>query len=162
MPATFGSRVVTDPAALARLLRSPQGPMWRRVVEDGAAIRLLARRNVGVSKLDLVPRKVFHRPGTLRDAVVSRVTNTPGGITCTVGVYGVPYAIHHHEGTDGHWIPKGGGPMPKGKFLVFHWPKAGGVVYMKRVWHPGNRPNPFLADAMRDGLGVRYGHPGYR
>lgn len=157
MPATFAGRVVVDPVALAALLRGPRGPIYRRLVEDGAAVRLVARRNVGVSKLDPVPRKVLRRPGTLRDSIVSRVVQFPSGIGCAVGSYTVPYALMHHEGTPPHDItPKGNG------FLIFHWPKAGGVVYLKRVRHPGTKPNRYLADALRDTLGVRYGRAGYR
>lgn len=150
--ATFAGRVIMDPAALARLLRSPQGPVYRRIVEDGAAVRLIARRNVGVSKLDPVKRKVFHRPGTLRDHIVSRVVQDPRGVAVGVGVYDVDYALMHHEGTPPHPINARDARHP----LVFFWARAGGVVSFRHVNHPGTKPNKYLADAL-DVLKVRYG-----
>lgn len=146
-----GGAVVTDPVALAALLRSPNGPVFRRIVEDAAAVRLVARRHVGVSKLDPVPRRNFHRPGTLRDNIVYRVVNTPTGIVGSVGVYNVRYARLHHDGTPPHEIKARAGGPP----LVFHWPRAGGVVAFRKVQHPGTRPNPYLTDAL-EVLTVRY------
>jgi hypothetical protein len=47
-------------------------------------------------------------------------------------------------------------PKRAGGLLVFHWPKAGGVVFLRHVNHPGNAPRPWwqavLTDAWRQGL----------
>lgn len=47
-------------------------------------------------------------------------------------------------------------PKRAGGLLVFHWPKAGGTVFLRHVNHPGNAPRPWweavLRDAWRQGL----------
>ena len=47
-------------------------------------------------------------------------------------------------------------PKRPGGLLVFHWPKVGGTVFLRRVSHPGNAPRPWweavLRDAWRQGL----------
>jgi hypothetical protein len=34
-------------------------------------------------------------------------------------------------------------PRRAGGLLVFNWPKAGGTVFLRRVHHPGNPPDPW-------------------
>lgn len=41
-------------------------------------------------------------------------------------------------------------PRRPGGVLVFHWPKAGGTVYLRRVHHPGNPPRPWWRKAVTD------------
>lgn len=40
-------------------------------------------------------------------------------------------------------------PRRAGGLLVFHWPKAGRVVHLRRVRHPGNPPDPWWEAALR-------------
>jgi hypothetical protein len=56
---------------------------------------------------------------------------------------GVRYAAAVHEGARPHKIRAKHAPA-----LRFFWPKVGRVVFFKSVNHPGNRPNPFLRNAV--------------
>lgn len=164
MPGTFGSYVVIDPTKLAEVLRSPQGPVARMLIEDGELVKREAQRLAGVYKppdaYSASHRK--RRPGTLRDSIVKRLADENGELACLVGSND-PIALWHHEGTVPHVItPKavaidaGGRRRAGGRFvkashvpmLVFFWPKVGHVVRFKRVNHPGTRPNRFLTNAL--------------
>jgi hypothetical protein len=141
---TFGEYVIFDPVKLAELLRGPDGPVGRRLIEDGERVKQEARRLVGVYKppdaYSAAHRK--RRPGTLRDSIVKRMVSRGGELECLVGSDD-PIALLHHEGTVPHMI------VPRAKpRLVFYWPKAGGVVSFKRVNHPGTQPNRYLVDAL--------------
>lgn len=143
MPGTFGSYVLIDPAKLAELMRSPSGPVVRALIEDAELVKIEAQRLVGVSRPDPVPRRKPRRPGTLRDSIVKRVAWDNEGVVILVGSDD-PIALYHHEGTQPHPIE------PKdAEFLVFYWPVTGRVMYLKRVQHPGTRPNRFLTNALR-------------
>lgn len=66
-------------------------------------------------------------------------------------VSGTDHAVFLHEGTPPHEIrPRGANKM------VFFWRKAGRVVFMDRVRHPGTRSQPFLVNALR----AVFGGPG--
>lgn len=141
----FAGQVVLNPVALAELLRGPNGPVVRRLIEDGEIVKQGARRRVGVSKPDPVPRRGRQRrPGTLRDSIVKRVVTRGTEVVCQVGSED-PIALLHHEGTQPHPID----PV-KASHLVFHWDRVGRVVYLLHVNHPGTRPNRFLIDSLAD------------
>jgi hypothetical protein len=145
MAGTFDAYVVLDPAKLAEIMRSPSGPVVRQLFEDGELVKAEAKRLVGVSKPDPVPgRRNPRRPGTLRDSIVKRLTTDETGVVVLVGSDS-PIALYHHEGTQPHPIV----PKDPSKFLVFWWDKTGRVMYLKRVQHPGTRPNRFLTGALR-------------
>lgn len=139
---TFGGFVVLNPARLAEVLRGPNGPVARRMIEDAEDVKREAQRLVGVSEPDPVPRRQPHRPGTLRDSIVKRAVERDGEFAMQVGSE-VPYALFHHEGTVPHVIRAVKAPR-----LVFFWPKAGRVVAFPSVNHPGTRPNRFLVNAL--------------
>lgn len=132
--------VVMDPQALAKLLRSEQGPVVRRLLEDGELVKDEAKRLVGVS--EPVPGERRKRPhGQLRDRIVKRVVTRGDDVAVQVGADD-PIALMHHEGTDPHIIQ--GNPK-----LVFYWGKVAKVVAFPRVNHPGTKPNHYLTDAMQ-------------
>ncbi len=145
---TFGGSVIVDPRKVADLMRSPQGPVVRRMIEDGQKVKREAQRLVGVYR----PPDAWsaahrgRRPGTLRDSIVTRLVhaaNSPNGLVVLVGSED-PIALLHHEGTIPHQI------RPKSKpRLVFFSRKAGKVVYAKLVNHPGTKPVRYLTDALR-------------
>lgn len=140
--------VVIDPRKLAEFMRSPQGPVYRDMARRAARVKEEARRLVGV----YVPPDAYsaanrkRRPGTLRDSIVTRVTEQGGLPVWTVGSQD-PIALIHHEGTIPHPIRARLKPL-----LVFFWPNGydGARVYaFKSVNHPGTKPNRFLTNAMR-------------
>lgn len=141
------SYVKLDAAALDQLLRGPNGPVYRHLLTQADKVKDEAKRLVGVSKPDPVPRSNPHRPGTLRDRIVKRVAASSGREpTVQVGA-DVPYALWHHEG-----IPGGVIITPKrSKFLVFYWeagPRGPGVYYARQVRQGAIEPNRFLVDAL--------------
>lgn len=143
---SFGGRVVIDPVKLAELMRSPQGPVVRMLMEDGEKVKREAQRLVGVydppDAYSAANRK--RRPGTLRDSIVKRLVADPvTGVAVLVGSED-PIALWHHEGTHPHVIAARRKPM-----LVFFWRKVGRVVSFRQVNHPGTRPNRFLLNALR-------------
>jgi hypothetical protein len=135
--------------AVAALLHSPNGPVFRRLFEAAEVVKQGAIRRVGVSQPDPVPRSSPRRPNHLRDLIVKRIRpDGAGGFVVEVGVED-PIALFHHEGTEPHEITP-----TKSRFLVFFWPRAGRVVYLRHVNHPGTRPNRFLTDSLADLRGL--------
>lgn len=149
---TFEGRVVIDGAALAELLRGPQGPVFRRTSQAADIVKDGARRRVGVWKpapgepqWSINRRLRERKPGTLRDSIVKRVVQDPtNGFAILVGSED-PVALYHHEGTVAHVITASSAP-----FLVFWSGKQQRVVRTVTVNHPGTKPNRFLTDALAD------------
>lgn len=145
--ATFRNRIRVDPAEVARLMRDGQGGIFRFMSVIGDRIKTNAKARVGVYRKDPrdpIPRR--RRPGTLRDSIVKRVTIVGGDIVVLVGSDD-EIALIHHEGTPPHTITARRRPM-----LAFYSAKAGRVVRVRSVRHPGTRPNRYLADAMTEEL----------
>lgn len=136
--------VVIDPAKLAEFMRSPSGPVLRHLLEQGERVKEEAKRLVGVSEPDPVPRRgPQRRPGTLRDSIVKRVADI-GGQPAVIIVAEDSIALWHHEGTEPHTITARNAPN-----LVFYWPKIGRIMVTRSVNHPGTKPNRFLVNALR-------------
>lgn len=139
-----------DTRKLAALMRSPQGPVIRRVLVIADQLIAAAKPRIGY-QADKGPG-LGSAGGALhlRDTLFKRFVVDAQGAAVWVGS-SHPIALIHHNGTKPHEI------VPKtGRFLVFYWPKVGRVVFVKRVQHPGTKPNPFLLDAARSlGLTVR-------
>lgn len=89
----------------------------------------------------LVPQK----DGELWRSIRAEPWHTAGG-----GVYRgriaapVIQAVTTDKGARPHVIT----PRRAGGVLVFHWPKAGGTVFLRRVNHPGNPPRPWWRQAV--------------
>lgn len=139
----FDSTLVIDPQKLAELLRGTNGPVVRRLLEDGELVKTEAQRRVGVHKPDFWGRPKNRTPGTLRDSIVKRLRDVGGNVSVEVGSAD-PIALIHHEGTEPHKIPKTGGPsvvvFPSGDVRVF--------TVARPANHPGTKPNRYLVDAL--------------
>lgn len=132
--------VVWDTAALSRLGRDLAGPVGRDLARRGERVRDAARAQVRIGAPDPLRPKVGPH---LRDTITSHVFADARGLVARVGS-DAPTALLHHEGTRPHEI------VPRtARVLRFHWPKAGRVVYLRRVQHPGTRPNRYLTDNLR-------------
>lgn len=139
-----GVTIIVDPAQVNQIMRSPQGPVVRRLIEDGELVKREAKRLVGVYVPPPAGPRRARRPGTLRDSIVKRLVRKANGDVAVQVGSDDPIALWHHEGTRPHTIvPK------KAPFLVFYSRRAGGVVYAKRVNHPGTQPNRYLVNALR-------------
>ena len=73
------------------------------------------------------------KTGELRSSLFSRQVSTS---SMEIGAT-APHAIFVHQGTRPHEI------LPvRAKALRFNW--RGKIVFFRRVWHPGTKPNPFV------------------
>lgn len=139
-----GGYVILNPIAVNELLRGPTGPVFRRLIIDAETVKLEARRLCPVSVVPPVSipyKKPKLPPGQLRDSIVKRIVELPGGPSVIVGS-DKPYAMYVHEGTQPHEILAKNSP-----FLVFYW--RGAVQFRKMIpLHPGNKPNRFLTRAL--------------
>jgi hypothetical protein len=139
-------KLVLDGARMAQLLRSPQGPVIRLLLERGelfkAAARRQARGRYGTSGT---------RTGCLERSIVKRIEDAPGGVGLRVFSDTRPcspnrraYGLYVHEGTKPHTIE--GNPT-----LAFRWdkgPEGPGMYFFRSVKHPGTKPNRFFTDNM--------------
>lgn len=126
--------VLLDSIAIARLLRSEDGPVMRDLSVRGTRVQQRARELVG------------KKTRKLEFGIVKRFARDANGPFIAVGFSDRPplgYGIYHHEGTPAHVIrPR------RARVLAFYWPKVGRVVYLREVHHPGTRPNRFLTGAL--------------
>lgn len=110
---------------------APGGPVYRDMLRRGIRVQNGARRRVNVDTGRL--RSSLNVEGPI-------VRNGAAGVR--VGT-NVEYAIYVHEGTRPHLI------RPQAR-AALRFQAGGGVVYARRVFHPGTRGNPFLRDALAD------------
>lgn len=140
---SFGSSTKLDPGELARLLRGPDGPVYRRLFILGDEVVELAKKYVGVSKPDPIPRRKPRVPGTMRDSIVKRVMVEGDEVKVRVGTADKA-AMSHHQGT-----PGGQEIVARpGKVLCFF--ANGEVVFTKRVKRGATPANPFLVRALKE------------
>lgn len=137
------ARVVIRGEELANLLRNPAGEVGRHIITLAERVQTLAKQQVGYDD-----RKPAGRPDAsggpnqaaggqhLRDTIVKRIVQEPGGIAVYVGS-SHPIALMHHEGTRPHEI------RPK-KASVLAFEMNGQVVFATVVNHPGHPGNPYL------------------
>jgi hypothetical protein len=81
--------------------------------------------------------------GSIRARHDVRVSGTERTVTVIAPVI---QAATTDKGARAHRIV----PRRAGGVLVFHWPKAGGVVFLRHVNHPGNPPRPWWEAVLRD------------
>jgi len=92
---------------------------------------------------DRVPTK----DGKLRQAIRCRNDVKVSGSQRTTTIEApVIQALTTDRGARPHVIQ----PRRAGGLLVFDWPKAGGVVFLRSVNHPGNPPRPWWDAVTRD------------
>ena len=134
-------RITWDNAALARLERSPTGPVVRDLIRRGNAVADAARRQIPLGHVGVGGRAARGGRLNLRDTVHVRLVHRAADVpTVRVGSED-PIAYLHHEGTRPHVI------VPRrASVLVFWSNKSGRVIYNRRVLHPGTGPNRYLTD----------------
>jgi hypothetical protein len=100
-----------------------------------------------------------NRTGKLRQSI-RLVERSELEFRLIAGGPGVRYALFVERGTRAHWIPDSpfaipGGvsspsnPQPGRKLLRFVG-SNGGIVFVRRVWHRGTSPRPFMQEARND------------
>lgn len=104
----------------------------------GRAFRRLERETVWRQK-----QLAHKKTGALAASVTSKHGKATNGLVFDAGSWTVSYAIIHELGSKPHLIVPKNAPA-----LVFFWPKAGKVVALKSVKHPGTRPYHFLTEGL--------------
>jgi hypothetical protein len=128
---TAAGGVRLDGAAIARFLRSEQGPIGRDLAVRATRVQEAAKAQCGYSE---VPSEDSH----LRDTIVKRWAEDSQGPMVLVGS-SHDRALMHHEGTAPHEI------LPQ-EASVLAFPVEGAMVFTMHVDHPGTAPNRFLTD----------------
>jgi hypothetical protein len=103
----------------------------------GEQVKVVAQRKVGKDTLNLHNR------------IVKRFFVSGRNVVVRVGSVDVPYAIHHHEGTEAHVI------VPR-RARALRFVVAGRTVFAKRVMHPGTKPNRYLTEALDEVIKRRF------
>ena len=129
--------VIVDQAAIAALVRNPDGPVVQAFRSLVTCVEGTAKRNAVVDT------------GLLRASIHSEVTQSESEISGVVTA-DAPYANYIETGTGVHG-PTGQPIRPKnGRYLVFQTPD-GATVFAKEV--QGRRATPFMAPALDECLG---------
>src|SRR5688572_20831562 len=113
------ARVVIDGAKIQELLSSPQGPVLRYLSDVGQKVQDRAR--------DRIRDRLGAWSSQLAASVVKRFERDGRGAYVSVGSDQTKTRPH----------PIDGNPL-----LVFFWPKAGRVVFLPHVNHPGSEMGP--------------------
>lgn len=131
-------RLILDGAAMAKLLRSPSGPVGRDLIERSERVRMRAKEIIAPHS----------RTGCLSDSVVKRMGLLGDELAVTIKSDTAPcspkhesYSLFVHEGTAPHVISASNGGV-----LAFPW--HGEMAFFTSVHHPGTKPVPFLRDAL--------------
>lgn len=123
------SRFRIEEKGITELFFSPQGDVNKHMQDIGNRIVFVAKRLVGEDQ------------GTTKRSIRSAMLRAPGAVIVEVSATSKA-ALLHHEGTRPHVI------VPR-RARALRFKQGGRVVYAQRVFHPGTRPNPYLANAMR-------------
>lgn len=116
-----------NPTSFNAVFKSPAGPVGKDMLKKGRKLQSLARRQVG------------HKTGVLAATLTVTMSKwASGDIKITVGSSS-KVAYMHHEGTRAHVI------LPR-RTSALRFTQGGRVVYARRVYHPGTRPNRYLTD----------------
>lgn len=111
------------------------GPVGSDLRRRGRTLLFRARMSAGV------------RTGKLRLDMEVREATRVDGLEIQVGNWGTKYAAAHHQGAKAHEIVARNAP-----YLKFYWVRKQTFVTTKRVWHPGNKPNPYLTRWLREAV----------
>jgi hypothetical protein len=139
--------VIFDEIEMSKLLRGPQGPVWRVLETKGEVVTQGAKRRAPVS-----PDGSNGRPsGYMRSEIHWKFGED------TIGLYvdiispaetedGEPYGLFVEVGTVEHDI------ISHGKYPLRN--RRTGQVFGKIVHHPGTAPQPYLRPALEDMRGA--------
>lgn len=138
-------RLTLDRAALAELLRGPNGPVVQHVAGLCRQVENRAKVYVGVDT------------GRLRSSMQTALNVESSRVVGRVGT-SVQYGLYHHEGT-GIYGPARRPITPRaGGVLVFTPKGASGPVFARSV--RGSKPNRFLVKAFHEVVPYPVSTPG--
>lgn len=134
------TRLVLNNIEIDRMLKGESGPVARNLIRRADLLLGAAKRQIRAGHV----AAGFGTGGVnLRDTGYKRLQHGPNGDIQIIVGFNHPIALIHHEGTRPHIIL----PRKPGGVLVF--PGTSGVVFAKRVHHPGTHPNRYLTDNLR-------------
>jgi len=122
------TRVVINRRKVDNLVRSPSGGVVKLLAQVG--VRVTVEASINFSKHTKTGRGISSLTWLLTGEPSVRVGSN------------VYYMLYVHEGTRPHEIR----PV---NARVLRWVGPGGVVFARKVNHPGTTGDPFLVDAMR-------------
>lgn len=130
--------VVFNEPGMAHVFKSWEGPVGRYLFRKSETLEGLGRASAGLQTGELI--------GSITTDYGKHEAS--GDLESKVGAnphasVGVGYGVWHHEGTWPHWI------FPRNPSGVLRFASRGMVVYARRVWHPGTKPNKFLTRWLR-------------
>jgi hypothetical protein len=105
-------------------------------------VRGLAVQTAAKQRLNEAPRRID--TGRLRNSIQIQELFARGAPIVRVGT-NVDYAMVIHDGSKPHVI------LPRNA-SVLAWQGPSGMIFAKRVNHPGFPPNPFLRDGLQRGM----------
>jgi len=111
---------------MLELTRDPTGPIGRDLKKRGIRLEYLAKKQVG------------KKTGVLAVSIRNEVQQASTGLLVKVGS-DHKLALMHHNGTRAHVI------RPR-RARALRFVHNGRIVYARRVWHPGTKPNRYLTD----------------
>lgn len=111
--------VVMDKLALDKMLRDPSGPVIRRTMIFADKVKVVA----------IAETRAEFTKGFMAERIVKRYGNDSRSAYVDIGTNRARTRPH---GIDGN-------PL-----LVFFWPKAGRVMYLRHVNHPGSDMGPWI------------------
>lgn len=119
-----------DQSRITRMLRLPGGIVDRNLRRRVERVQQAAERGA---------------PGSMAQSIRASIRYTHDGPVGTISV-SHPAALYVINGTRPHII------RPRRPGGVLRFTIGGRVVYARYVNHPGNRPNDFLTNALRQAL----------
>jgi hypothetical protein len=123
------SILVFNEPVIQRMLNSPEGDVGQYLARRGRLIVFAAKKQVGV------------KTGQLRESIHMRHLYDSRGQFLMIGSE-KHYALLHHEGSRPHTISPN-------RAQTLKFTRGAQVVYTKRVYHPGTKPNRYLTDHLR-------------
>lgn len=136
MPAALRS-LKLDQRQLDRVLRAPSGMTGRHLARVGGYVTKAGR--------ELANQRLTSRSGEYANSFRTTTTREVGGLRTTVR-NSAPHATFIENGTRSHVI------LPRRATVLVFTGRGGGLVFARRVNHPGTTAQHILRDALALGM----------
>jgi hypothetical protein len=128
-----GVHLIIDGAVLEEVLRGPAGPVARYVIDRATLVQVTAKARAP-RRTGCLEDSIVKRPERFGDEFAVRIVSD----TSPCSPSHTSYSLFVHEGTSPHDIPN-----------AFGYGNTFGIGgRFDGKFHPGNKPDPFLRDAL--------------